>query len=269
MRLAWLTDTHLNGVPEWFRTRTFVPRVRTLEPDAILITGDITTGDRIGRDLPWLARAFSGLQVCFVLGNHDYYGLGFSRVHEMVRHAVSEHGNLRWLSDEALVPLAQRTCLIGVKGWYSGSFGDPLNLRFSLDWRKIPELANVGHLERARVYADTAHDSAINAIAKLENAIVDHDTVYLATHFPPWKEMAPQHPRLGRVIDDFWLSYHVNEPLGRVVEEFALEHPEKRFVVLAGHTHLRRRAMVLDNLECRVGRTLCWESPDEECVLDI
>lgn len=269
MRLVWVTDTHLDSAPEWLRSRTLVPRIDSLEPDAVLITGDITTGKRIHRDLPWLARVLSGFPIYFVLGNHDYYGLGFSRVHEMVRATVSEHENLCWLSDEALVSLRSRSCLIGVKGWYSASFGDPSNMRFALDWRRIPELASVDDLERVRLYSDMAHDSAINVLSKLENAIVDHDTVYVATHFPPWREVAPEHPRLGRTIDDFWLSYHVNEPLGRAVEEFAAFHPEKRFIVLAGHTHLRKRALIRSNLECRVGRTLCWERFGDECVIDI
>src|SRR5687767_14825909 len=49
-RLAWLTDLHLNFLP-YALVDEFLGRVETLEPDAVLITGDISEARDLNRML--------------------------------------------------------------------------------------------------------------------------------------------------------------------------------------------------------------------------
>jgi predicted MPP superfamily phosphohydrolase len=71
MRLAWLTDVHLNFVPFSAVTR-LIEEILAESPDAVLIGGDIGEANDVCLYLKQLAEQLR-LPIYFVLGNHDYY----------------------------------------------------------------------------------------------------------------------------------------------------------------------------------------------------
>src|SRR6266545_1975595 len=90
VRIAWLSDTHLNFVDEG-RRRRFVDRVAAHAPDAVLVSGDIADGWTVVPALELLAERVT-CPTYFVLGNHDFYQRGIADVRTDVRAAVRRAG---------------------------------------------------------------------------------------------------------------------------------------------------------------------------------
>ena len=78
MRLAWLTDLHLNFVTPGHVDR-LCRAVGVAGADAVLLGGDIGEAPDVEEQLEGLDGRL-GLPVYFVLGNHDYYRGSTSRV---------------------------------------------------------------------------------------------------------------------------------------------------------------------------------------------
>lgn len=71
MKLAWLTDIHLNFLDADERKRLYQEIINT-KCDGVLISGDIAEAPSIKNILQELA-IFIKKPIYFVLGNHDYY----------------------------------------------------------------------------------------------------------------------------------------------------------------------------------------------------
>jgi predicted MPP superfamily phosphohydrolase len=121
MKLTWLSDIHLEFLT-LDRARRFLAEVERGRPDAVLITGDISTAPEIRHHLLLLAQSLSS-QVYFVLGNHDFYRGDFARVDALVLEMCRAHPNLHVLGDGEIIPLTPKTALIGHRGWADGRAG--------------------------------------------------------------------------------------------------------------------------------------------------
>src|SRR4051812_20427466 len=122
MRLAWLTDIHLNFVPRP-AIEAFAREVLALGPDAVLIGGDIGQADDVAAYLELLS-ALLRVPVYFVLGNHDYYGGSIGAVRDEVTRLVARKRGLTWLTISGPIPVTARTALIGHDGWGDGGYGN-------------------------------------------------------------------------------------------------------------------------------------------------
>ncbi|MBZ0233327.1 MAG: metallophosphoesterase, partial [Deltaproteobacteria bacterium] len=71
MRLAWLTDIHLDFLDPAARA-ALATSVRDRKPDGVVVTGDIAIAPSVLELIEQLATA-SGAPLWFVLGNHDFY----------------------------------------------------------------------------------------------------------------------------------------------------------------------------------------------------
>ena len=141
MRLAWLTDVHLNFLGREF-VEEFFSIVRAEKPDAVLLTGDV---GEAGSVLTWLERLDDELQlpIYFVLGNHDFYGGSISKVRAAVTELAEERPNLKYLTAiEKPIELAPGVGLIGDDGWADGRLGKyETSYVMMNDYRLIAELA--------------------------------------------------------------------------------------------------------------------------------
>jgi uncharacterized protein len=80
IRIAFVSDTHLEEkVPVGF-VRKFAEKVNSLKPDLLLLGGDIVEGGRMGARMENFEMILSGIKTTYgvygVLGNHDGYGRG-------------------------------------------------------------------------------------------------------------------------------------------------------------------------------------------------
>ena len=120
LKLVWISDPHLE-FPTDKEVRTFIAKIAAEKPDAIIITGDVSTAMRIEYTLGLLA-TLPG-PIYFVLGNHDFYEGSFAWVDETVKKVCCEHPNLIQLGAGEIVRLSEDTSLIGHRGWADGRAG--------------------------------------------------------------------------------------------------------------------------------------------------
>ena len=250
-KFIWFSDTHLNLSALPFLKRRFIKELRDSGADGLFLTGDVSIGLFLEYDLRFIAKNFPG-QIYFVLGNHDYHGRKMKSVHEMVRRMCAECPNLHWMTDENVVSLTDEVALIGTEGWYDASLGDPSLLRYTLDWILTHDFYVLGDMaSRIKHWTELARESALRIGEKLEAALKTHKTVYVLTHYPPWKDAAVIP---GTSLPMFWLPYNTNASMGEEIERIMCEQRDKNVVVLSGHTHVPCHLRVSESIECIVAR---------------
>lgn len=244
MRLAWITDPHLNhcDLANWDR---LVGRVRDGGYAAVLISGDISEGEDVVFELRRLADAL-GLPIHFVLGNHDFYHSSIALARAAVIAASRAHPLLDYLTDSEPLTIADSVALIGEDGWGDATVGDfensPLRLQ---DFLMIEDFQTARTTDWKSILIRLGQDASARLREKLEAALATHDRVLVATHVPPFRQACWYQ---GRTTDDFWAPFFVCGQVGEVLERAAEQHPQKQIEVLCGHTHSGGVARITDNL---------------------
>ena len=113
MRLAWLTDIHLNFLGGAARTR-FAERVGATGADAVVITGDIAEAPDVDVLIAELAER-AGLPAWFVLGNYDFYRGSIAEVRARVA-AWAAAGPTASASTSASRPHSRRPVRVATGG---------------------------------------------------------------------------------------------------------------------------------------------------------
>jgi 3',5'-cyclic AMP phosphodiesterase CpdA len=247
MRLAWITDPHLDFVGASI-CRELAEEVRALEAEGVLLGGDIAES----RSLPsrlWAFAEAAQVPVWFVLGNHDYYRSSVADVRVVVRTLCENSPWLHWLPAEGLVLLTEASALVG-----HGGFGDARNglgaesqVELS-DFDLIADLAGLAPRDRAERLRALADDGADLLRRSLEGLHPGVRRVVVLTHVPPFPEAAWHD---GRPCTDAWLPYFSCRAIGDVLLAFAASRPDVVIQVLCGHTHSDGSARLLPNLGAR------------------
>jgi len=74
LRIAHVSDLHLNGDLPAAYYQQVMARVTRAEPDLLIFTGDLVTKVKYAADLPWVLTLARGkLATLAILGNHDYW----------------------------------------------------------------------------------------------------------------------------------------------------------------------------------------------------
>lgn len=254
MKLAWLTDIHLNFIDENSRQKFYQEIVNT-KCDDVLISGDIA-------EAPYLVNLLNEMvgyidkSIYFVLGNHDYYRGKIQEVHDAMTELTRHNDKLFWLPASGMRKLHNNTFLVGQDGWADGRLGDYQNSRVVLnDSRMIADLfqekilGKYQLLEKMQKLADT---DAIRLKKDLEQAISQNPKkIIVLTHVPPFKE-ACLHK--GEASGDDWLPYFGSKVTGEVLLEVAKKNNKIDFLVFCGHTHNESQYIPLPNLIIEVGK---------------
>lgn len=260
-KYLWYTDTHLDKVTPWTLLR-FIRYVRSERPKGIFLTGDISNGLLTCVHLRLLAQ-FIKCPIYFVLGNHDYHFTNITTQHDKIRALCKKYPNLIWLTESDVISLTPEVGLIGTEGWYDAQLGNANYLRLSFDWfltedfRKLPTMD--ARIEAFRCLADQSVNILVD---KLEKALEqDYKTIYILTHFPPWKEATRDE---GTLLEPYFLPYNVNLRLGKAIEQVMSERNKRNVTVLAGHTHTDCWIHVARNIECKVNNAKYYGSVRNE-----
>jgi 3',5'-cyclic AMP phosphodiesterase CpdA len=249
MKLAWCTDIHLNFL-ELDEIARFCHAIVAQEPDALLVTGDISEAPGVCEHLALLAREV-GRTVYFVLGNHDYYRGGIHAVRGQVRKLCASTPELVWMPSAGVVPLGAETALVGHDGWADGRLGDFARSRVMLnDYLHIDEIAYLPKLERLTKLHALGDEAAEHMRAVLPGALDRFSHVVVATHVPPFREACVHE---GRVADDDWLPHFSCKAVGDALKETMETRPDRRMTVLCGHTHGEGTVEILPNLVVHTG----------------
>ncbi len=251
MRLAWLTDVHLNFASHDARQRLY-ESIWDASADAVLIGGDIAEAPSA------LARLremdlFLRLPIYFVLGNHDFYRGSIQAVRGQFARLTREDHRLIWLTNSGVIGLDSETALIGHDSWADGRLGNysasPVLLN---DYVLIQEFAAAGSDKAARLrILNRLGDEAAAAVERvLRLACAGYSKVILLTHVPPFRE-ACWHQ--GAISDDNWLPHFTCKAVGDVLVRVMSEYPEKQLLVLCGHTHSQGTAQIGSNIFVKTG----------------
>ncbi len=249
MRVAWLTDPHFNHAhaAAW---DAFHESLVAVQPDALLITGDISEGEDVVYQLGRLAASFAGA-IYFVLGNHDFYQATIALTRRQIVDACGTEPRLTYLTNEFEIPLSQAVGLVGEDGWGDATVGDYENSPVRLaDFAHIEDFRHGDAALRKHQLQMLGVDAADRLRPKLEEALQRFATVIVATHVPPFREACWYE---GHTTDDLWAPFFVCGKLGELLLEVAAQFPHRRLVVFCGHTHHPGTAQVTDNLTVVTG----------------
>lgn len=270
-RLAWTTDVHLNFL-SLEKIQAFCRSIAADMPDAVVITGDISEAPLLKSHLLVLEKELAPVPVFFVCGNHDYYNGSITVLREDLRtnYTYPEYekapGNLYkgawWLQSSGVVPLTDKCALIGADGWYDGGYANWFKSRVWMnDYQCIQEFAQCGL--RNLIYAELqelSKGSAGIVKANLTQAFLPVDqggggfeTVYVATHIPPFRENSVYN---GKMSDDDWMPHFSSIYMGEALLEVMEAHPDKKCVLLCGHSHGQATHQPLPNLVAHTGHAV-------------
>ncbi len=246
---AWTTDIHLDRLTErdYLEYKEYL---QDLNPDCLIISGDIAEGEVVCRSLKDFNDSFD-FPIYFVLGNHDFYFKGFAEVEENVRSLVKESENLHWLSETGIVRLDDETALIGVEGWGDARNGT-LNLSegSSRDVMSIADYKGLNRAEIGELLKTKGEQYARLLRPVLLEAVKTYQKVILVTHVPPFVEVC--FDRSLRICGEFKLPFYTCKAIGDMLLEVMNENPLCRMTVLCGHTHEKADVKILENLRVRV-----------------
>jgi predicted MPP superfamily phosphohydrolase len=249
MKLAWLTDIHLNFIGTHALDR-LIAEVRAAKPDAVLIGGDIAEAHDIVRYLEALDAGIA-LPIYFVLGNHDYYRGSIPRVRREIQQLCARRERLHYLSRTAWVPLTERLALVGHDGWGDAREGDYAHTKVTLsDHTLILELSRIDHATRGERLGDLGDEAAEHIERELRAALDARPEALLLTHVPPWRA-ACWHQ--GQLSDAHWTPFFVCKAAGDAIERVMRERPKQKLTVLCGHTHSAGEARPLPNVRVLTG----------------
>jgi len=276
-RVAWLTDVHLNFV-SYIDIVTFADTILKQRPDVVLIGGDIGEADSVVDYLLELQKLLEK-EICFVLGNHDFYKGSISVVRNRVSEVSRNSQLLTWLPEAGVVELTPTVGLVGHGSWPDGRLGDyarsdlllndhffikdfnPRLLQSDQNSREFfnPDpadsawfLSKGAKQQRLRTMQSLADEAARHFQKVLPIALKSFSHVLVLTHVPPFKEASWYG---GRISDDNWLPHFSCKAVGDVLYREMKDHPKQRLTVLCGHTHGSGEAQILENLKVFTGGT--------------
>jgi Icc protein len=250
MRVAWLTDVHLNFLTIE-QSQDFLNYVRSVDPDIVLISGDIAEAHDLVQYLELIDDTL-GCPIYFVLGNHDYYHGQISAVRVQVRELCARRPRLSYLSqDDAPMELAPNVALVGHDGWADGRYGDyERSLVEMNDNRFIADLAGHDKLERWSILQSLGDEAAAHLHRVLPLALDRYENVFVLTHVPPMRE-ACWHQ--GQPSNDEWAPHFTCKAVGDVLLDLGRLYPHRQITVLCGHTHSPGKCRPLRNLRVYTG----------------
>jgi predicted phosphohydrolase len=264
MRLAWLTDIHLDFV-DAAGVACLGEDVRRSGAEAVLLTGDIAQAPTLEATFVRLAEALDR-PAYFVLGNHDFYHGSIAGVRELVARLVAGSERLVWLTDRGVVPLTPGTALVGHDGWADGRLG--LSTRSTVvlnDYLFIAEFLGLGARDRFALLNQLGDGAATALRPTLEEACRRSPSVLVLTHVPPFREACLHE---GRISDDQFLPHFSSLVMGTMLEAVAETYPATVITVLCGHTHSPGFVRIRPNLEVRAGGAV-YGAPEVQQVIEI
>ena len=268
MKLAWLTDIHLNFI-DLARREQFYQEIIDSLCDGILISGDIAEATCIKELLQELSH-FIKKPLYFVLGNHDYYRGQVNEVQREMTDLTKSNEHLFWLPASEPLQINDTTILVGQDGWADGRLGNYYDSRVVLnDSRMIADLFQEKILGRSQLLAKMQqladHDAEQLRIQLIEAVKKQPQRIIVLTHIPPFKEVCLHE---GKINNDDWLPYFSSKATGEVLKDICMTYPDIHFLVLCGHTHDKAKYNPLPNLQVEAGHAE-YNRPEIQKIISI
>lgn len=248
MKILHATDIHLDHGSD-STVRKFLNRVNEENADVFLLGGDFAQGNNIEQYLRKILTAIR-IPVYFVLGNHDYYYGSIQGVRDTVKEILKDFDHAHYLTTSGSIHLTDNICLIGHDAWGDARNG---NLNSDVELTDFSDIADLKYINRhytRPLFIEKLNqlgDEAANYIqTELQSVYAAlYKTILVLTHVPPFTEACFFN---GKPQDDNWNPYFSCKALGDVLRSQALNHQDRSFLVLSGHTHGKGDVKILPNL---------------------
>ena len=79
--------------------------IRTLDPrgvDVLVVAGDLSASHHLEQSIRWLCACYVGINVVYVVGNHEYYGSDPRTVHALLSRLDQEIPHFNWLHNSTV-----------------------------------------------------------------------------------------------------------------------------------------------------------------------
>jgi predicted MPP superfamily phosphohydrolase len=267
MKLAWLTDIHLNFLDSDAR-RKFYEEIINTHCDAVLISGDIAEAPSLADLLHEMVNQIKK-PIYFILGNHDYYRGTVDVVRKTIATLTKTHEQLFWLPVSGIQLLTNDIILLGQDGWSDGRLGDYQNSKVALnDSRMIIDLAQKKILGNSQLLEKMQQLADMDAVAlqnDLARAVSQHPKrIIVLTHIPPFKGACFCN---GKNSDKNWLPFFSSKATGDVLMQVANNNPSIDFLVLCGHTHSEGSYQPIANLAIKAGKAEYYHPVVQEIIM--
>lgn len=271
MKITWCTDIHLDHADKKSQD-IFFNLVKEQNSDAVIIGGDISNGKDIIKHLSVISENLSSIPIYFVLGNHDYYGSSIYFIWDQVKSFCDQVDNLHWLDRSGVIPLTDKTALIGSGLWCDWKAGDYQRSTVWIgDYDFILELkvTSFGPYGNISLLRETLQKFALQHATQLKNdletAICDYENIIALTHVPPFWEgsFAPN----GKVQDLNWAPHFVCQTAGDFLKDI-MKDSESFLTVLSGHTHGAGTAQIANNIKAVNGHAK-YKHPSPQEVITV
>jgi predicted MPP superfamily phosphohydrolase len=252
MKLAWLTDIHLNLL-DFSQRKAFYNTILDAQLDVLLCSGDIAEADSIESILREMAQELQK-PIYFVLGNHDYYKGRIDEVRKKMISLTEEEPFINWLPATGPQMLGS-ICIVGQDGWADGRLGDYQNSKSTLnDSKMIEDLFEAKSISMSQLInkmQQLADNDSTSLGQNLISAIKKNpQKIIILTHIPPFKESCLYK---GKASPVGYLPYYCSKSTGDILLSIATNNPAIDFLALCGHTHNESFYKPIDNLVVRVG----------------
>jgi 3',5'-cyclic-AMP phosphodiesterase len=246
--LIWLTDVHLDSVDVDERNQ-FFKDVGEHPSQIVLVGGDIADG-RHALSFLKILREETNKKIYFVLGNHDYYGESIFAQRKKALELCAQDPKLCYLTKNGVVQLTDEIALVGHDGWADGQAGEFLLSTVCLrDYFEIQDLKGRSVEELRTTLGELGKQAASELEVSLLAALKQYPKVVVLTHAPPFRKVCLYQ---GHETNDLWAPHFVSFAVGEMLSRVLQSYPEKKCLVLAGHSHSYAHAMILPNLEAKV-----------------
>lgn len=268
MKLTWITDIHLNFI-EFDARRKYYQSITDSNADAVLISGDIAEAPNVSDMLVEMVQHI-GKEIYFVLGNHDYYRSSVTRLRKDITDLCKKTSHLHWLPQSKVVKLTKNSVLVGEDCWADGRYGNYTDSNVILnDSRMIKELyeaSMLGKYQLLDAMQKLADTDAERLQQHLKSAIqwYNPDKIVVLIHVSPFKESCMHE---GTMSNDNYLPFFSSKTAGDVLLDIAKLNPDRRFLVLCGHTHSRSYYQPCANLIVKVGSVKYMDPEIQEVIV--
>ena len=126
---------------------------------ALLITGDISDGNQVSKDLMWLAAEYNGPLTLYLAIMTTT--IEITEVNTEIAQLCTQISNLIWLDIQGPIALSSTTTLIGHTGWGDAQNGDFMSTPIRInDHRLIEDLSNLSRKELQTVLQQRGQTAA-------------------------------------------------------------------------------------------------------------
>lgn len=272
MKLAWVTDIHLNFLSLTERKK-FYQKLQDVGADFVVITGDISEANDCVIYLESMKEVVKA-PILFVAGNHDYY---FGRVAEVRAKLTNLYKkNINYLTTLSVPYATEDAIFVGVDGWADGRYGNYMDSPVRLnDARLIFDLADTITVRMSGFLSEHEKQSLLNKMQELARidakqllrqlfkaVKMGQDLIIVLTHIPPFPESSLYK---GEIADDDYLPFYTSQIIGKILKSFATKYPNIDFVVLCGHSHHQAVYQPFINLLVQTGASE-YHKPQIHCL---